>query len=106
MAITRTQYAKDTWIERSHPWGLNVAARVLCPDGVVRKCKRIAPTADTFFSTPAAVEVRGKTVAGFVTMTTASGLSTATDADPAYLVFHPYKYRKNADAFVNAFLKG
>lgn len=99
MTITRTNYANGTWIERSQPWGLNVAARVLCPDGVVRKCKRIAETADTFFSTPASVEVRGKTVAGYITTATASGLSTGTDADPMYLEFRPYKYRRNHAAF-------
>ena len=97
--ITTTNFAKGTSITRSYPWGLNVTARVLCPDGAVRAVLRIAQTADTFFSTPASVRAKGKTIAGYVTMATASGLSTATKDDPAYLEFRPYTYRKNGAVF-------
>jgi hypothetical protein len=67
----------------------------MCSDGVVRKTKRIAPTADTFFSVPAAIVVRGKTVAGYITVNTRSGSSVPTDDDPARVEFRPYKYRRN-----------
>lgn len=69
-----------------------VAGRALCPDGKIRQLKRISISADTFFSIPASVTVRGKTVAGFV--------STNTLNDSTSVVkFTPYKYRKNANAF-------
>lgn len=98
--ISKTEYANGTYIERSFPWGLNIKARALCPDGVVRTCKRVAETADTCFSVPASVAVRGVTVAGYITVETVQGLSTATDADPAIVKFVPYTYRKNHAVFV------
>ena len=97
--ITKTEYARGTYITRRYPWGINVAARVECPDGIVRQCSRIAETADTFFSTPAAVKAYGKTVAGYITVETISGLSTATVSDPAIVRFVPYAYRKNHAVF-------
>lgn len=99
---SKTDFANGTSITRSYPWGLNVAAMVQCPDGIVRKCKRIAACADTFFSTPASVTVRGRTVAGFITLETRSGMSTATPDDPAVLRFFPYKYRKHGAIFDRA----
>lgn len=99
MAISRTDYADGTYIERSYPWGLNVSGAALCPDGKVRKLARIAETADTFFSIPASVRANGKTVAGYITVETKEGLSTATDSDPAIVKFVPYAYRKNCNAF-------
>lgn len=92
-------YADGTYTIVQMPFSIYLGARVLCPDGRVRKTKRIAATADTFFSVPCAVAVKGKTVAGFLTVTTREGLSTATGSDPALVEFHPYKYRKNAAAF-------
>lgn len=97
--IQTTEYAHSTSITRMHPWGLNVKARALCPDGVVRNCKRIAATADTFFSTPASVTVKGRTVAGYITIETVAGYSTATADDPAIVKFIPYTYRKNGAVF-------
>ena len=75
----------------------------MCPDGIVRNVKRIASTADTFFSVPASVSVyrNGKhvTVAGYITFTTVSGSSVETLDDPAYVEFRPYTYRKNGKIF-------
>ena len=99
MATTKHDYANGTYITRSYPWGLNVKARALCPDGIVRTCKRVAETADTFFSVPASVNVKGRTVAGYITVQTIEGYSTPTDNDPAIVKFVPYLYRKNHDAF-------
>ena len=84
---------------RQYPWGLNVFARAECPDGIVRRVARIAATANTFFSTRAAVKAYGKTVAGYLTIETVSGLSTATDADPAIVRFVPFLYCKNHNVF-------
>ncbi len=92
-------YANGTSITQSFPWGLYHSARVMCPDGKVRKTKRIAQTADTFFSVPCAVEFKGKTVAGFMMTETVSGLSTATESDPAIVRFVPYSYGRNGNAF-------
>lgn len=99
MTTTITLFGQGTEIERRLPWGINVSGKALCPDGKVRRLKRIAPTADTFFSTPASVTCRGKTVAGYVTVETMRGFTVEMPDDPAVLKFIPYKYRKNHGAF-------
>jgi len=81
------KYEQGTSITESYPWGIYVKARVLCPDGRVRTTKRIAATADTFFSIPASVTVQGKTVSGYVTF------------DDDTVKFVPYKYGKNGGIF-------
>jgi hypothetical protein len=68
---------------------------VECADGKVRTLARIAGTADTFFSVPAAVKVSGRTVAGYVTFETVEGWSTETDGDPRIARFVAYKNRKH-----------
>jgi hypothetical protein len=93
----RREYGLDTWVSSSYPFGLYAGAQVLCSDGRVRKCARIASTADTFFSVPAAVKVAGKTVSGYVTIEALSGLSTETEDDPAVVKFVAYTYGKNGD---------
>lgn len=100
MSRDTSRMALGTFLTRDYPWGWNVAGAALCADGKVRKLKRIAATADSFYSTPASVTVRGRTVAGYVTIETISGLSTATPADPAVLRFVAYTYRKNHGAIV------
>jgi hypothetical protein len=67
----------------------------MCSDGRVRTVKRIANTADTFFSVPAAVTVRGKSVAGYVTVECVSGSSVETDDDPAVAKFVAVTYGRN-----------
>lgn len=91
----KRDYASGTYVVNQLPWGLFVSAKALCSDGKVRTVSRIAQTADTFFSIPASIRVKGKTVAGYITFGTASGLSTATESDPARVEFHAYGYRKN-----------
>jgi hypothetical protein len=92
-------YAKNTWLTQSSPWGLFTGGAALCPDGVTRRLKRISATADTLFSIPASVTVKGRTVAGFVTVQTIEGFSTPTTSDPYVVRFFPYKNRKNAFLF-------
>ena len=93
------KHALNTEIIYMQPWGTIVSARALCPDQVVRKCKRVAQTSDTFFSIPASVYAYGKTIAGYITVETIQGLSTATDADPSVVKFIPYDYCKNGEVF-------
>lgn len=100
----RQTFAEGTWLdpeEMSYPEGSlrqsRRRAKALCPDGIVRTA--VVGIPDTFFSIPARLKARGKTVAGYVSVSTASGSDVATDEDPAILYFHPYKYRKNGDAF-------
>lgn len=91
------QYVNGTYIETRMPWGLIVKARALCSDGVIRTCKRVASTADTFFSVPASVTVKGRTVSGYITVESMEGWSTDIINDPKCVKFVAYQYRKNAD---------
>ena len=97
----RREYARGTYLDQAFPWGLFIGGRVLCSDGKVRALKRIASTADTFFSIPASVEVRrdGRrwTVAGYVTVETLAGYSTDSEADPAVAKFIAVEYGKNRE---------
>lgn len=87
------EYADNTALEFSLPWGFSCKGRALCPDGKVRAFR--GGIADTFFSIPARVSTKGTTVAGYVTVETRDGYSTATEEDPAVVKFQPYTYRKN-----------
>jgi hypothetical protein len=102
MSITRREYARGTYVDQSSPWGAFTGGRALCADGKVRRLKRIASTTDTFYSIPAAVEVRRdgrrQTVSGFVTTQTIGGCSTECESDPAVLKFIAYEYEKNKNA--------
>lgn len=57
-----------TKLNTVQPWGLFTpyGHQVLCADGRIRSC-RLASTPDTFFSTPASIKYKGKTVSGYVT---------------------------------------
>lgn len=72
--LNRTTYSKGTWSEMTQPWGLLVRAAAVCEDGRVRTVRVGNP--DTYFSAPARVSFRGKTVTGFITWKSDSGLST------------------------------
>lgn len=96
--IETRPYARDTSLTQQFPWGTYIKARALCADGRVRTTKRMAITADTFFSVPAAVEVAGRTVSGYITVECLSGSSVPTPDDPAAVKFIAYQYRANADA--------
>lgn len=93
--ICKRDYADNTSVTQSYPWGTYVTARVRCTDGKVRSVSRIAQTADTFFSVPAAVKVKGKTVAGYLTVECRSGSSVVTEDDPAVAKFYAVKTGKN-----------
>lgn len=83
------------------PWsvGPRIVRNVICPDGSQRSAYLSPLGADTFFSIPARVYVRGLTVAGYVTSETLEGFSVETVGDPSVWKFVPYTYRKNGNAF-------
>jgi hypothetical protein len=87
------EYADGTSLNFAQPWGHSCRGRALCADGKVRAFS--GGIADTFFSIPARVSAKGKTVAGYVTVETREGFSIATDDDPAVVKFRAYSYRKN-----------
>lgn len=67
MNIQKRQLGK-TYVTQSFQWGLYTpnGHRLLCSDGVIRAA-RLAQTADTFFSVPASIQVKGKHVTGYMT---------------------------------------
>lgn len=56
-----------TRIARTMPWGLNQrhGHSLLCSDGIIRGA-RLAPSQDTWFSTPAQISIEGKTITGYM----------------------------------------
>jgi hypothetical protein len=89
MQTDRREYADGTELVSTCPWGFYVTGRALCPDGKVRTLKRIAETADTYWTVPASITYRGRTVSGYVTVRSRSGSDVATPDDPAVVRFHP-----------------
>jgi hypothetical protein len=85
MATDTRKYGKGTSVTQSFPFGFYVRAQVLCSDGKVRPTTRLAETADTFYSVPAAVKVSGKTVSGFLTLEDDVARFVATGKNAALL---------------------
>ena len=79
------EYKHGTYTIQQYPFGWYMGGAALCSDGKVRKIKRISQTADTWFSVPASITVKGKTVAGYISI------------DDNVVKFRQYLYRKNAD---------
>jgi len=72
-------------VEYRGPWQQPFrATNVLCSDGKRRSAFRLR-TPDTFFSMPASIKIKGKTVSGYLTKS-----SDGTDVE-----FHSYLYGKN-----------
>jgi hypothetical protein len=94
VSIDTRLYGAGTSTTIRYPWGVYVSAKVMCPDGIVRKTSRISLTADTFFSVPCAVKAYGKTVAGYMTVTDKSD-----EWHGAIVQFVPYTSRKNFNIF-------
>jgi hypothetical protein len=92
-----THYALNTSITRSNlPFAENIKARVLCSDGKVRATARLSQHPDTFFSTGAAIRVRGRYITGYLTVETRDGFSTETPDDPAVVKFFAHSNHPNA----------
>lgn len=79
-----------TQLTTVYPWGIIRAkgTRLLCSDGKVRSVSRIAQTADTFFSIPAAIRIRGVNISGYAT-------SDERDGERIY-TFRQHTYEANA----------
>ena len=79
-----------TFLSQAMPWGLfrRTGHRLLCADGVIRSAE-LAQCADSFFSIPASVRIRGRHVSGYATSDEVDGVRVHT--------FRPYY--KHRDAF-------
>lgn len=66
--MKQKRHLGKTYVSQSFPWGLYArnGHRLLCGDGIIRAAE-LAESADTFFSVPARVRVRGKWVSGYMT---------------------------------------
>lgn len=63
-----TDYAMGTYLVSADGYvGGFVRGKVLCSDMKVRALQRVSAHADSYFSLPAAVKVKGKSVRGYVT---------------------------------------
>jgi len=63
-----------TKINYTYPWGLirRNGNRLLCADGVIRAAE-LAQTADTYFSIPANIRIKGKRVEGYASSDESKG---------------------------------
>jgi hypothetical protein len=68
-----------TSLAKTYPWGLfrRCGHRLLCADGVIRAAE-LAQCADTFFSIPASIRIRGKHVTGYATSDESEGVRVYT----------------------------
>lgn len=68
-----------TFLSQTYPWGLlrRTGHRLLCADGVIRAAE-LAECADTYFSIPASVRIRGKRISGYATSDETDGVRVHT----------------------------
>jgi len=68
-----------TSLSQIYPWGLfrRCGHRLLCADGVIRAAE-LAQCADTFFSIPASIRIRGKRISGYATSDESEGVRVYT----------------------------
>jgi hypothetical protein len=61
------------------PWGLfrRNGHRLLCADGVIRSAE-LSQCADTFFSIPASIRIKGKRITGFASTDESEGVRVYT----------------------------
>lgn len=89
---------KTTKLNSTQPGGLFIktGTRLLCSDGIVRGVQSIAQTADTFFSVPCSVRVKGKTVSGYATNLQEVWITREKETDFKHaMVFITHQYGKN-----------
>lgn len=82
-----------TYLKQTYPWGLFTrnGHRLLCADGIVRAAE-LAQCADTFFSIPASIRIKGKRVSGYATCDEQNGERVHT--------FRPHNIHKKAFPFL------
>ena len=68
-----------TSLSQTYPWGLfrRCGHRLLCADGIIRAAE-LAQCADTFFSIPASIRIRGKRISGYATSDESEGVRVCT----------------------------
>jgi hypothetical protein len=84
-----------TKVTTTYPWGTTQrkGTRLLCSDGKIRNPAYLASTPDTYFSTHAAMQIKGKYVTGY--MTTEEAHHDTLDFDIKAYVF---RHHLNKDA--------
>ena len=84
--------ARRTGLVCRQPFGLFIrkGSRVLCSDGKIRPLARLAETADTIFSVPAAVRIKGRYIHGYVASLEASPEASQYKVARTAVVFHPH----------------
>ena len=76
MAIkTISQYAFGTSVETAGPWNIPVGCMAFCPDGKVRKLKRVSINPKSTNKINGAINFNGKTVSAYVTVMNLEGMS-------------------------------
>ncbi len=93
------KYAHGTYLRVQMPWSTYVGGKAVCADGTLRTLCRISQTADTFFSIPAAVKVRGKTVSGYVSFE-----HDNSDPPQLYVSFKAYEKGENYRCLPNDYM--
>ena len=86
-----------THVKQTYPWGLfeDAGHRLLCSDGVIRAAK-LAVTADTFFSVPASIRIKGKYVSGYYT-TEEQRYIPGEKTEPPFLTAHVFRHHDGQD---------
>lgn len=65
---------EKTHINFTQPWGLirRNGNRILCADGIIRAAE-LSQCADTFFSIPASIRIKGKRISGYASSDESQG---------------------------------
>lgn len=66
MKTTTLSHSHGTFLKTRGPWSVFHSAKAICPDGKARVVSRIALVADSFFSIPAGMRIKGKYYSGFL----------------------------------------
>ena len=90
------RFAMDTYTE-TDSYSRYVRGAAICSDGKVRALRFHSGLADTFFSVPCSVQVKGKTISGYATFETLEGYSVDTESDPVAVKFLRYDYGRNSE---------
>jgi hypothetical protein len=82
-----------TKINFTYPWGLirRNGNRLLCADNIIRAAE-LAQCADTYFSIPASIRIKGKRITGYATSDESNG--------ERVWIFRPMDIEKNAYPFL------
>ena len=68
--IKKMIYGNGTFFETRGPWDIVCGGAASCPDGKIRKLKKISTEPENFWSIAASINYRGKSVSGFCSIDT------------------------------------